>query len=110
MPPLRPSLLIVAAAFCFALMAVFTRNAGAPIMAVAAWRSVVVALVFGVWALAAHGPQSLMPRDPKVLRLAALYGDDVALEVGPAPGGGNRSRIAVPWHVTFAAPDPETLR
>jgi membrane protease subunit HflK len=73
-PSLRPSLLIVAAAFCFALMAVFSRNAGGPIVAVAAWRSVVVALSFGIWALASHGPQQFVPRDPKVLRLAALYG------------------------------------
>jgi two-component system LytT family sensor kinase len=42
-------------------------------------------------------------------RLAALYGDSASLEVGPAPGGGNRSRLIVPWHVTFAAPDPEAL-
>jgi modulator of FtsH protease HflK len=86
-PPLRPSLLIVAAAFCFALMAVFTRNAGAPIVAVAAWRSVVVALSFGVWALAVHGPQAVVPRDPKVLRLAAVYGLALGLASSTFVGG-----------------------
>jgi two-component system LytT family sensor kinase len=42
-------------------------------------------------------------------RLTALYGDAAVLEVGPAPGGGNRSRLVVPWHVTYVAPDPEAL-
>jgi LytS/YehU family sensor histidine kinase len=42
-------------------------------------------------------------------RLVALYGAAAALELGPAPGGGNRARLVVPWHVTFAAPDPEPL-
>ena len=42
-------------------------------------------------------------------RLEALYGNAASLEVGPAPGGGNQSRLVVPWHVTFVAPDPEAL-
>ena len=43
-------------------------------------------------------------------RLAALYGEAASLTVGPAPQSGNRSRLVVPWHVTFAVPDPGTLQ
>jgi LytS/YehU family sensor histidine kinase len=32
-------------------------------------------------------------------RLEALYGPDASLEVGPAVGGGNQSRLVVPWRV-----------
>jgi len=45
-------------------------------------------------------------------RLAALYGDEAALTLGPAPGGGVVARVALPYHTatdlltTAAEPEP----
>ncbi|MFZ5480210.1 MAG: EamA family transporter [Myxococcota bacterium] len=79
--------LVVAATFAFALMAVFTRSADAPILTVAAWRAVLVAVVFGVWAVVeGGGPQALKPEKP-VLRLGAWYGLTLAVASSTYVGG-----------------------
>mgnify|MGYP004321797083 CR=1 FL=1 len=50
-PALRPVLLVIGAMFAFSLMVVFTRAADANILGVAAWRAIVVALVFAASAV-----------------------------------------------------------
>ena len=72
--------------FCFALMAVFTRGADAPILTISAWRALIVALVFGVWAFWVEGPSSLTP-DKKTLRLGAWYGVALAVASSTFVGG-----------------------
>ncbi|MES2640495.1 MAG: EamA family transporter [Myxococcota bacterium] len=84
--------LIVAATFAFALMAVFTRGAAAPILTVAAWRAVFVAVVFAVWTLVAGGVRSgagaasLVP-DRATLKLGVLYGVALAVASSTFVGG-----------------------
>ena len=81
LPPMlaRRHLLALAAFLAFSLMPVFTRGAHAPVVAIAAWRAVFVALVFGGWAMAAEGgPRALRPT-PTTLKLGVLYGLALAL-------------------------------
>lgn len=84
--------LVIAATFAFALMAVFTRGAAAPILTVAAWRAVAVALVFAGWTLAAGGvttgagAASLVPDRP-TLKLGVLYGVALAVASSTFVGG-----------------------
>ena len=54
-PALRPVLLVIGAMFAFSLMVVFTRAADANILGVAAWRAIVVALVFAASAALREG-------------------------------------------------------
>lgn len=54
----RSLLLVVGAMATFSLMAVFTREAGASVFTVAAWRAIFVAAVFGIWMLVRTGPAS----------------------------------------------------
>ncbi len=84
--------LIIAATFAFALMAVFTRGASAPILTVAAWRAVFVALVFAAWTVAAGGVTtgagvaSLVPDRP-TLKLGVVYGLALAFASSTFVGG-----------------------
>jgi membrane protease subunit HflK len=94
-PTIRPGRdygLVLAATFAFALMAVFTRGADAPILTVAAWRAVFVAVVFAGWAVAAAGGGSARPLvalvpDRPTLRLGALYGVALAVASSTFVGG-----------------------
>jgi membrane protease subunit HflK len=87
----RDYALIVAATFAFALMAVFTRGAAAPILTVAAWRAVFVALVFGGWTLATRGssavPIATVLADRATLKLGVLYGVALAVASSTFVGG-----------------------
>jgi membrane protease subunit HflK len=75
----RRHVLALGAFFAFSLMPVFTRGAHAPIVTVAAWRAVIVAVVFGVWAVAAEGGVRALRPDPRTLKLGVLYGLALAL-------------------------------
>jgi regulator of protease activity HflC (stomatin/prohibitin superfamily)/drug/metabolite transporter (DMT)-like permease len=66
--------LALGAFFAFSLMPVFTRGAHAPIVTVAAWRAVIVAVVFGVWAAVAEGGIRALRPEPKTLKLGVVYG------------------------------------
>lgn len=70
--------LVLVATFAFALMAIFTRGAGAPILTVAAWRAVVVAVIFAGWAVASGGTRSLQ-LDRPTLKLGVGYGVALAI-------------------------------
>ncbi|MDP2311250.1 MAG: EamA family transporter [Pseudomonadota bacterium] len=91
--------LVLAATFAFALMAVFTRGAAAPILAVAAWRAVFVALVFAGWSLAAGGVRTgagaakLVP-DRATLRLGAVYGIALAVASSTFVAGYSLTTVA----------------
>jgi membrane protease subunit HflK len=84
--------LVIAATFAFALMALFTRGASAPILTVAAWRAVFVAVVFAGWtaiaegAFTGNGIAALVPDRP-TLRLGALYGLALAVASSTFVGG-----------------------
>lgn len=58
----RPVLLVLAAMFAFSLMALFTRESGAPVAGVAAWRAVFVAVVFAVAAVLREGGRAALIR------------------------------------------------
>ncbi len=75
----RRHVLALGAFFAFSLMPVFTRGAHAPIVTVAAWRAVIVAVVFGVWAVAAEGGIRALRPAPRTLQLGVVYGLALAL-------------------------------
>ncbi len=84
--------LVIGATFAFSLMALFTRAAAAPILTVAAWRAVVVALVFLVWAAveaASRGekPLASLAVDRPTRKLGALYGLALAVASSTFVGG-----------------------
>jgi drug/metabolite transporter (DMT)-like permease len=66
----------------FGLMALFTREANAPVLTVAAWRAVLVAVVFGVWAVISEGAAVALRPDRTTLKWAVPYG--IALGVASA--------------------------
>ncbi len=83
----RPVWLAIAAFFAFALMPIFTRGAQAHILAIAAWRSILVAAIFGVWTMAQEGgPRALLP-DRNTLKLGSFYGLALALASSTFVGG-----------------------
>jgi membrane protease subunit HflK len=83
----RPVLLAIAAFFAFALMPIFTRGAQAHILAIAAWRAVLVAVIFGIWTMAKEGgPKALLP-DKITLKLGTAYGLALALASSTFVGG-----------------------
>ena len=78
-PALRPVLLVIVAMFAFSLMVVFTRAADANILGVAAWRAIVVALVFAASAALREGGVGALRPDPITLKLGTWLG--IALAV-----------------------------
>lgn len=72
-------MLALGAFFAFSLMPVFTRAADAPVITIAAWRAVLVALVFGLWAFWKEGGRSALVPQGAMLRLGVVYGLALAL-------------------------------
>ena len=70
-PGLRPILLVLGAMFAFSLMAVFTRGAQANILGVAAWRAIIVAVVFAISAIATEGGTTTMTTTTRTSRRLA---------------------------------------
>jgi modulator of FtsH protease HflK len=86
-PKLRPILLVLAAMFAFSLMAVFTRGAQAPILGVAAWRAIFVAVVFGLFAFAREGGAEALKPDAQTLKLGGWLGLALAVASSTFVGG-----------------------
>jgi len=80
----RVHALAIGAFFAFSLMPLFTRGANAGVMAIAAWRSVLVALIFGGWAYVAEG--GIKP-DRQTVKLGTIYGLALALASSTFVGG-----------------------
>jgi len=79
--------LVLGAMLAFSLMALFTRGADAPIVGIAAWRAVIVAAVFGVWALWAEGSAVVLNPDSTTRRLGLIYGLCLAVASATFVGG-----------------------
>lgn len=90
----RPVLLVLAAMAAFGMMALFTREANAPVLTVAAWRAILVAVAFGVWAYAREGGASALRPDRKTLRLAVPYGIALAVASSTFVGGYAMTTVA----------------
>ena len=86
-PELRSILLVLAAMFAFSLMAVFTRGAQANILGVAAWRAIIVAVVFGIAAVVTEGGTSALKPDSKTLKLGSWLGLALAIASSTFVGG-----------------------
>ena len=84
-------LLVLAAMFAFSLMALFTRGAQAPIVGVAAWRAIMVAVVFGVWTLVVErkeqGALQALVGDPLTRKIGLVLGIALAVASGTFVGG-----------------------
>ena len=78
-PALRPVLLVIGAMFAFSLMVVFTRAADANILGVAAWRAIVVAIVFAISAVLREGGIRALRPDPTTLKLGTWLGVALAI-------------------------------
>ncbi len=72
-------MLALGAFFAFSLMPVFTRAADAPVITIAAWRAVLVALVFGAWAFWKEGGSAALVPQGAARKLGVLYGLALAL-------------------------------
>ena len=83
----RKHALVIGAFFAFSLMPLFTRGADAPILAIAAWRAVLVAVVFAGWAAAAEGGLTALKPDRQTLKLGVGYGLAQALASATFVGG-----------------------
>ena len=79
--------LVLGAMLAFSLMALFTRGADAPIVGIAAWRAVIVAGVFGGWALWAEGSAVVLNPDSTTRRLGVIYGLCLAVASATFVGG-----------------------
>jgi membrane protease subunit HflK len=84
----RHHALVLGAMFLFSLMALFTRRADAPFLTVAAWRAVLVALVFGGWTVA-RSPERLaaLKPDRTTAKWGVIYGLLLALASSTFVGG-----------------------
>ncbi len=88
MRPTRSHALVLGAMFAFSLMALFTRQAEAPFLTIAAWRAVLVALVFGVWTvLASPARVAALKPDRPTLKWGVVYGLVLALASSTFVGG-----------------------
>ncbi len=84
----RHHALVLGAMFLFSLMALFTRRADAPFLTVAAWRAVLVALVFGGWTVAkAPARFAALKPDRPILKWGIIYGLLLALASSTFVGG-----------------------
>jgi len=83
----RKHALVIGAFFAFSLMPLFTRGADAPILAIAAWRAVLVAVVFAGWAAASEGGLAALKPDRETLKLGVGYGLAQALASATFVGG-----------------------
>ncbi len=90
----RPVLLILGAMLAFGLMAMFTREANAPVLTVAAWRAVLVAAVFGVWAIVSEGAAVALRPDRATLRWAVPYGIALGIASATFVGGYAMTTVA----------------
>jgi membrane protease subunit HflK len=84
----RHHALVLGAMFLFSLMALFTRQANAPFLTIAAWRALLVALVFGGWTVARSPDRfaALRP-DRTTLKWGVIYGLLLALASSTFVGG-----------------------
>lgn len=72
----------------FSLMALFTRRAGVPFLCSAAWRAVLVALVFALWSVLSSPLRwKALAVDRDTMRLSVLYGLALALASSTFVGG-----------------------
>jgi membrane protease subunit HflK len=76
---IRALLLIVGAAVAFSWMAIPARSAGAPILTVAAWRAIFVALSFAAWTLLEGRGLAALRLERPTLRMGVFYGLALAL-------------------------------
>ena len=83
----RATRFIVLAMFGFGLMALFTREANAPIVTIATWRAILVAAVFGVWALIVEGPDKVLRPSKTQFQIGIPYGLFLALASATFVGG-----------------------
>ncbi len=84
----RHHALVLGAMFLFSLMALFTRRADAPFLTIAAWRAVLVALVFGGWTVATAPERfAALKPDRPTLRWGIVYGLLLALASSTFVGG-----------------------
>ena len=86
-PKLRPILLVLAAMFAFSLMVVFTRGAQANILGVAAWRAIIVAVVFAISTVLREGGVPALKPDGVTLRLGLWLGLALAVASSTFVGG-----------------------
>ncbi len=88
MRPTRSHALVLGAMFAFSLMALFTRQADAPFLTIAAWRAVLVTLVFGAWTVL-DSPQrfAALKPDRPTLKWGIVYGLLLALASSTFVGG-----------------------
>ena len=84
---LRPILLVLAAMFAFSLMVVFTRGAQANILGVAAWRAIIVAIVFAISTVLREGGVEALKPDKVTLRLGTWLGLALAVASSTFVGG-----------------------
>jgi membrane protease subunit HflK len=88
MRPTRHHALILCAMLAFSLMALFARRAEAPFLTEAAWRAILVATVFGVWAVATSPARlAALKPDRETLRLGVIYGLCLAVASSTFVGG-----------------------
>jgi regulator of protease activity HflC (stomatin/prohibitin superfamily)/drug/metabolite transporter (DMT)-like permease len=83
----RSVLLVLGAMFAFAMMALFSREANAPVLTIAAWRAILVAAVFAVWAFYREGGLSALRPTGKMLRIGVPYGLFLGLASSTFVGG-----------------------
>lgn len=78
---------IVLAMLGFGLMALFTREANAPIVTIATWRAILVALVFGIWTVVVEGTENVLRPSKAQLQIGIPYGLFLALASATFVGG-----------------------
>lgn len=86
-PALRPILLVLAAMFAFSLMAWFTRAAAADTLGIAAWRAIIVAVVFAASAMLREGGAAALRPDSTTLKLGLWLGLALAIASTTFVGG-----------------------
>lgn len=90
----RSVLLVLSAMVAFGMMALFTREANAPVLTIAAWRAIVVAIVFGIWTAVQEGGAAALKADRATLRIAIPYGIALAVASSTFVGGYAMTTVA----------------